>query len=808
MAKRYKSDASETAFLVGGIGTGTFSVGARGELKDFEWFNRPGKGNQIPYTFFALYLKEEGEEPKAMVLEAQRKPPFTKSHGYGVGECAGLPKFEEGEFEGEYPFARVYLKDRRIPLAVKMEAFNPFIPLDDKNSGIPAGVIRYRMTNLTERPLEAAVAGSITNVAGVRTFEREMWESLEFDDYGENEYREDESLRGLYFSCKNLGERHLHYGNLCLAARETDVTYKRNWLDRGNWDGIRDFWNEFKTRGELIPESQYMAVNPGEVREQKTGSLCMKKTIRPGETEVFEFFLGWYYPNRQDNWEQDYCDCGHCEDHSIRNYYALQFQDAWDAAKYLADNLTDLETRTRRFTKALYSSTLPVEVIESVANNLTTIRSSVCFRIEEGTFLGFEGGFATEGCCEGNCTHVWNYAQTLAFLFPELEKTMRRVEFLLETDASGRMSFRTRKVFGKKQWEYHPAADGQMGCIMRLYRDYLLTGDLEYVKELWPKARLALEYAEDYWDSNKDGVLDAQQHNTYDIEFYGENSLTNSCFYGALKAAEKIELLLGNQKEAEKWRSLRKRGAALMDEMLWDGEYYVQNTENPDQYLYQYGKGCLSDQVLGQCLAHVYNLGYILPEEHVKSAIRSVYRYNLKHGFENFAGTQRTYALNEETGLVLCTWPKSEEPRLPFIYSDEVWAGVEYQVAAHLIYEGYIEEALEIVRGVRERYDGYRRNPFCEVECGNHYVRSMASYMLLTALSGFQFDMSRNQVDFEPKVEKNHFQCFFSTGKAWGILHQDRLGDGTIQKWVEVLEGESLEQKAFEQTDEDGDAHL
>lgn len=792
MRKTYQSDASEVAFLIGGIGTGTYSVGARGQLQDFEWFNRPGKGNKIPYSFFSLYVKENGKEPTARVLEARLLPPYSKSHGYNVGDCAGLPRFSQGTFSAQYPFAKVMLQDENVPVEVEMESFNPFIPLDDRNSGIPAGVIRYTVTNRSNGPVEAAVCGSMTNVAGVSLFQREIWESLEFDDYGENEYRDDGNIRGLYFHCKNLDSRHLHYGNLCLVTKDKDVSYKKKWLDRGNWDGLRDFWNEFRKTGELTAESTYEAINPGEIREMKTGSLSIKKTLAPNESYTYEFILAWYYPNRQDNWEYDYCNCGHCETHSIKNYYAAQYKDAWDAAGYLNENLADLERRTRAFTKALYESTLPEEVIESVANNITTIRSTVCFRIADGTFLGWEGAFETEGCCEGNCTHVWNYAQTLAFLFPELEKTMRRVEFLLETDDEGRMTFRTRKVFGKKQWEYHPAADGQMGCIIRLYRDYLLTGDLEYVKELWPKARLALLYATNYWDSNKDGVLDAQQHNTYDIEFYGENSLTNSMFYGALAAAEEIEKLLGNKQEAESWKRLREQGCAIMDELLWDGEYYIQNTDNVNCYLYQYGKGCLSDQVLGQLLCHVNNLGYILPREHVQSAISSVYKYNLKHGFSDFSATQRTYALNDETGLVLCTWPKSEEPKQPFIYSDEVWAGVEYQVAAHLIYEGQTEKGLEIVRGLRKRYDGYLRNPFCEVECGNHYVRSMASYMLLTSLSGFTFDMGKNEIGFEPKISEDHFAAFFCTGKAWGILRQERRADGTYEKYVEIIEGEEL----------------
>lgn len=792
MAVVYNSDAKEVGFLVGGIGTGTFSVGARGDLKDFEWFNRPGKGNKVPYTFFALYLKEEGKEPQARVLEARRKPPYTQSHGYGVGEAAGLPRFERAHFAAEYPFANISLEDEQVPLKVEMEVFNPFIPLDDRNSGIPAGVIRYRITNQSEKPVEVAVCGSLTNVAGVREFQREIWESLEFDDYGVSEYRDDGQLRGLYYFCEKLDHRHLNYGNLCLTTTDSDVSYKRIWLNRGNWDGFRDFWNEFRQSGTLMPESHYEAINPGDVREMKTGSLSIKKILNPGETYVFEFTLGWYYPNRQDNWEFDYCNCGKCEEHSIRNFYAAIYADAWEAAAYLNQNLKSLEIRTRRFTRALYDSTLPQNVIESVANNMTTLRSTVCFRLSDGTFLGWEGAFNTEGCCEGNCTHVWNYAQTLAFLFPELEKSMRKIEFQLETDEQGKMAFRTRRVFGKPGWEYHPAADGQLGCIIRLYRDYLLTGDLDDLRQLWPDAKRALEYAFNYWDANGDYVLDAQQHNTYDIEFYGENSLTNSVFFAALKAASQIEARLDHPAEAKRYRDILEQGARTMDELLWNGEYYRQNIENVNKYLYQYGDGCLSDQIFGQLLAHITNLGYILPQEHIEGAALAVHRYNFKKSLRDFHGTQRVYALNDEAGLVLCTWPRSEEPTQPFIYSDEVWAGVEYQVAAQLIYEGHQSQAFEIIDALRKRYDGYLRNPFCEVECGNHYVRSMASYMLLLALCDFKFDMTENKIDFNPKYQPEDFQCFFSTGKAWGILRQKQKADQTLEKTIEIIEGEEL----------------
>lgn len=238
MSKVYREDASEVAFLVGGIGTGTYSVGARGQLKDFEWFNRHGKDTFIPYNFFSMYMKEEGKKPQMRVLESRIQPPFSRSHGYLWGEYAGLPHFQSSEFKAEYPFARIRLTDKKIPLEVKMETFNPFIPLDDKNSGIPAGVIRYKITNLTDHTVDVAVCGSLTNVAGVSHFEPELWQTIRYDDLGVNEYRDDGEIRGLYYYCTKLDSNHLHFGNLALTTKDKNVTYKRAWLNLENWDAF------------------------------------------------------------------------------------------------------------------------------------------------------------------------------------------------------------------------------------------------------------------------------------------------------------------------------------------------------------------------------------------------------------------------------------------------------------------------------------------------------------------------------------------------------------------------------------------
>jgi hypothetical protein len=164
--------------------------------------------------------------------------------------------------------------------------------------------------------------------------------------------------------------------------------------------------------------------------------------------------------------------------------------------------------------------------------------------------------------------------------------------------------------------------------------------------------------------------------------------------------------------------------------------------------------------------------------ESIRSHLKSVFRHNFKSSLRDHTNTQRPgYALGDEPGLLLCTWPRGGKPTLPFVYSDEVWTGIEYQVASHLIAEGMLEEGLRLVEAVRSRYDGRTRNPWNEYECGSYYARAMSSYALLIALSGFRYSAPAQTLFLAPRLDLDPFTCFFSTASGWGslTLTADRL---------------------------------
>lgn len=785
--KTMDQTATAARFLLGGIGTGNISIDQNARLTDFEIFNAPNKGFRSPYTFFAVHTSSADGVRHTKALESQLQPPFLNSHGFHAWELGGLPRFKESRMVGEYPFLNIDLIDDKMPIQVSLEAFTPFIPLNTDDSSLPCAILRYHVQNISETELDVSVAGSFANLCNYTHCD--IWTKPLFEGNSKNQFIQRKEMQGVYFTSEWKKQEQIDYMDMALlTSEENRVSYLEYWNEGAWWDGLQDFWNDFSKDGELtnnrILKGRGNRMHQSDI---KVASVCIKKSVLPFEDAIFEFLVTWHHPNRYRSWFR-------CEEGTglIRNYYA-KFGNSLNVGSYVFANLKRLESVSRNFMRALTESSYPEAVIDAITSTITVLRSNTCFRVEDGTFFAYEGQFDQFGCCDGSCTHVWNYAQTLAFLFPELERSMRRVEFLIETDTEGGMKFRNRKYFGDPEFNMPPAADGQLGCVIRLYRDWMFSGDDYFLEELWPAAKRALEYAFVHWDKDQDGVIESEQHNTYDIEFYGANSMMNSIYYTALVAASKMAAYLGEQETAEYYLKLWEKGSQKLSKLTFNGEYFVQLTKDIDEYKYQYGEGCLADQLFGQQLAHLYGLGYVMELTQVKSAVKAIYQHNFRTDFSEHCNLQRAYALNQEPGLLLCTWPRGGRPQIPFVYCDEVWSGVEYQVATHLIYEGFVKEGIEIVKAARSRHDGIKRSPWNEVECGHHYARSLSSYGLLLALSGCQINGVSKKITFNPAINQDNFRTFFTCADGWGIYHQYRDStNGELKYEVDTLYG-SLE---------------
>ena len=800
----------QIAMPLGGIGSGCVCLNGQGAIQDFAIRNHPAisalqDGHSDTDAAFAL-LHIKGEEPITKLLEG----PFPveriydqglQGQGYRKGGYEGLPRFAECEFEAEYPFGRVRLHDAEAPLAVSIVGWSPFIPGDDVASSLTVAILEYTFENKTNAVVEFEFSYHVSTLPSPITGWRGTRNSV--------------MPEGGILLTNSEGRRHESYGTVSVLAIADAPRIKAEWFRGGWFDGISILWHEISTgqfRENLQPSTDGRDGRNG-------GSLLVPVTLGPGEQVTIPLVLGWHFPNGSYTHgpKQEACGAG-CDCSATENtppwrpFYAGVWDDAGAVARHVQENYESLRARTLAFKDALWSSTLPAPALDAVASNLAILKSPTILRQENGNVWGWEGCFATAGCCDGSCTHVWNYAQAMPHLFPKLERTLREQELERSMNEQGHVTFRASLPDGPADHGYHAASDGQLGGIMKVYRDWQISGDTEWLHKMYPLAKRSLDYCIDAWDPERRGGLFEPHHNTYDIEFWGPDGMCGSIYVGALSAMALLAQAVGQPEDEQKYQALAQKAAAFLDNELFNGEYYYQkvqweglrdksfveslssgslNAETLELYQaegpkYQYGTGCLSDGIIGGWMAAIYGIATPLSSAHVRSTLAAIYRNNFKPDLFDHACTQRPgYALGHEPGLLLCSWPHGGKPSLPFVYSDEVWTGIEYQVASHLIEEGMVEEGLTIVDAVRSRYDGHIRNPFNEYECGNYYARAMASYALLGALSGFRYSAVDKTLWFGPKMNFESYRTFFSTERSFGTVS---LENNCLA--IHVVEGE------------------
>jgi len=795
----------EITFPLGGIGTGCITLGGWGQLRDWQIRNRPAVGYAPGDCFFTLKARAVGAGGARggggrEVIKVLQGPP---GRDYGAGGHSadrirgeGLPCFREARFTGEFPVATVELTDKKMPLDVTLEAYNPYIPLNAADSSIPCAILTYHLKNRGRKSVRATVYGNLTNIIGEEKGRK-------------NSQRKARGLTALELTNPTTKTSAPGHGSMALATTSPRASVWKNW-PRGGWNT-----KQLKLWEALQQKSFPPKIKPtGAVLD--TGTLATELTVGAGKTKSVTFIIAWHFPNCP-NWRDT--GPGRCKpsERSWKNWYATEWPGAWAVARYVAKDLKRLEAETKRFRDALFSSTLPAHVLDAVSSQISILKTPTVLRLSGGEFYGFEGCSNASGCCEGSCTHVWNYAQALPYLFPDLQRSQREAQYEYDQTPDGAETFRLPLPLGTGAspaccgvHPYHPAADGQMGGVMQVYREWLICGDDGWLRRMWPKAKAALEFAWKYWDADRDGVMEGMQHNTYDIEFYGPNTLMGSLYLGALRAAEEMARHLGDDESADEYRRIFESGSKKTDRTLFNGEYYEQKVlpgahrkapkrlaemsqriGRDDRYpwpKWQYGTGCLADQLLGQWYGEMLGLGKLYRHRNVKKALGAIFRHNWRSELFDHPCLFRIYAMNDEAGLLVCTWPRGGRPGYAFSYGDEVWCGIEYQVASHMIYEGLVDEGLSIVKGVRDRHDGARRSPWDEFECGHYYARSMASYAVMLALEGFSYSAPGKRMGFAPRLGAKDFRGFWCVGSGYGVYSQKLLG-GKRRMTVSVASG-------------------
>jgi len=719
---------NRAAFPLGGIGAGMICIEGTGAISHVSVRNKPEIFNE-PCIFSAICVK--GAANVARILEG----PLPKWKYFGnpdsgngsVGKTFGLPRFDKAVFRARFPFAKITLADDKIPLKVTITAWSPFTPPDADDSSLPVAALEYTFTNPTDKTIEAVYSFNSRNFMAAPR--------VPGTPPPVRDYKTMKTENGFILYQPAQANRPAVEGAFAAFVDTADAKVNCAWF-RGRWfDALTMAWKDAQD-GKCYEKAPLTDGDPS-----PGGTIFVPLKIEPDEQKTVRLMLCWYVGKTDMRLGKD-CEGGQCADNAVScpagscpqthtPWYAGKFKDIDQLADYWRKNYDKLREKSRAFSDCFYDTTLADEVIEAVAANLTILKSPTVLRQVDGRLWCFEGCCDATGCCHGSCTHVWNYAQAIPNLFPTLERTLRQTEFNESQDERGHQQFRSALPIRPLPHDADAAADGQLGGIMKVYRDWQISGDTKWLKSIWPKVRKSLG-----------------------AKFVNEQLFNGEYFY------QKIQ-----------WKGLRAENPTEVKSMMV-GKYSPEavkllEKEGPK---YQYGTGCLSDGVLGAWMAELYGLGDILEEEKIASHLASVHKYNLRKDLTEHANPQRpTFALGTDGGLLLCSWPKGGMLSLPFVYSDEVWTGIEYQVASHLILKGKVEEGLEIVRTCRDRYDGRVRNPFNEYECGHWYARAMSSYALLQSLSGARYDAVEKILYLEPKI-KGDFRSFLCTAGGYGTV--------------------------------------
>jgi len=794
-------------FPIGGMGAGMFCIEGVGALSHLSIRNKPQLFNEPP-VFAAIAV--QGIKNGAKVLEGpvpEWKLFGQRGTGNGAaGSTYGLPRFNTATFKAQFPFCSIDLQDDEMPLTAQLSAWSPFIPNDEDNSSMPLGAIEYTFHNTQATAIDAVFSYNAKNFLGLN--DRAAIKQMD---------------KGFILFQDGSEERPEERAELAIFTDETSTIVDYCWFQGGWWDPLTIAWNTVSA-GKTRDSAPIDKGAPG-------ASLFVPFKLAPNESKTIRLYFSWYIPYTKlhvgdiESPENTTPPCDTHEAYSrdknstayyYRPWYSSKFDDIHATSQYWREHYDTLKKQSTLFKEALFGSTLPAEVLEAVAANLSILKSPTVMRQHDGRLWNWEGCGDDDGCCHGSCTHVWNYAQAIPHLFPRLERSLRHTEFCENQNEQGHQNFRANSPISPAKHDFHAAADGQLGGIMKVYRDWRISGDDAWLRDLYPLVKKSMDYCIQTWDPDGKGIVEEPHHNTYDIEFWGPDGMCTSFYLGALLAMQEMGKYL--KENTSSYKKLYQQGQEYMESKLYNGEYFIQEIKykglhapNPataqsfggtysaeaqallekEGPKYQYGKGCLSDGILGAWIANMCGLPDPVDSQKIKNHLQAVHRYNLKRDLSDHPNPQRpSYAAGKEGGLLLCTWPKGGKLSLPFVYSDEVWTGIEYQVASHLLLMGAVKEGLEIVRICRDRYDGRVRNPFNEYECGSWYGRALSSYGLIQGLTGIRYDAVDKILHIDSKI--GDFKSFITTAKGFGMVHLENN-----EPRLEVLQGEIVVKKVL-----------
>ena len=732
------------SFTVGGIGSGAIQFDGQGQPAIWQI-----AGNltnpRIPNSFLAIRVGSNTRTPVVRALQTVSVGPFRPMNSLN--------------FKGEYPFAWYDFEDPKIPIDLKLEIFNPLIPLDTKKSGIPCVIYNIKVNNFSRESVDINLLASQQNALGY-TSAQGVIEDRRSNAYGGNLNNVVKRKNGTYLHMTRQGDV-IDPSDMVLMTTTDNATFVES------WNSLVDLHQMFLENGNL---ENSISKEPSPAGLTMEGALSVPLSVEPGESKTVTFALSWFFPNAD-----------HGRQKSPWKYSGSMYENWWtnalDVGNYLSNSLEELSTRTRKFHNTFYDSNLPQWLLDRLSSQLAVLRSQTCWWSKDGYFGVWEGCAPERGCCGGNCTHVWHYAQAHARLFPEIGRKMREQDFDHQLENG--------LVPSRHLWE-RTAADGHFGTILNSYREYLCSVDDAWLKTIWPKIKQAMDAGIVAWDPDQNGFLQNFQHNTLDGQMAGCSSWIGTLYLSALEASAIMAKKMGEPEAAAKYRKIRKSGILLQNKRLWNGEYYIQ--EAGKERIEDYLDGCHIDQILGEWWADQLNLPRNYPEERARTAMASLLKNNFFPNFHGLSLKPRQFVTVDNAGMKMITWPRNPQPIPGMKYGDEVMTGFEYGAGVSMIQHDLQAEGLMVLKAVYDRYNGklltdgitnmttgawgYSGNPFGDDECGKFYGRSLSVWSALLALQGFIYDGPSALIGFSPRWKPEDHSSFFTVADGYGLYTQ------------------------------------
>jgi len=686
---------------IGGIGCGQLYLGGDGRLWLWDIFKANytrEKHGQIlttmsqgghyakPVPFGGSYTERNGadvEQGFAMRVRAGEKTQVRTLDKNG---------FPSVSFRGEYPVGRVTYKAADFPVCTELEAFSPFIPLNERDSALPVTVMRHTVTNTSDDTLQVDIGGWLQNAVCPYTQDASLGQRTNtvLSEQGDKRCM---SILSTIGGLEEIKQYH-GYGSCALTFIEDGESQVRGVAELSNWQEADKFFTEVAATKDA-PASKPL-------NEVLVGGLSASTELKPGESKVFTFLVSWYFPFHQ----------GERRENVGRTFTARHYRDWFESAAnvagYVADKKEELISGTLLWNKTWYDSSLPHWFLDRSIIPLDCTATQMFHWFEDGIPWAWEG----VDCCGGTCTHVFHYAQAMGRIFPDLERRCRE-----KTDYGSAFDQNSGGIGYRGSAGQKTAVDGQAGSILRVYREHQMSADDAFLKRLWPKVKRSIEFLMTF-DKDEDGIITGAQRHTLDAAWNGKISWTSSMYLGALAAGEAMAKEQGDDAFAQKCRDIIDRGQQNIVKELFDGEYFIHKPDEPIGKRLNTNIGCHIDQVLGQAWMSQVGLGRVLPKQETVSALESLWKYNFAPDAGGYAlrhreieKTFRWYAMPGEAGLLMTTWPKGgakdaipgDELRTednpnkwtgPGGYFNECMNGFEYQVAWHMVAEGEADGAL------------------------------------------------------------------------------------------------------------------